>query len=412
VSGRSLKRLIFGAGAAVVAAGAGAYLLLARDAAGGVLLTLVPASTREAPAARGASRSFIAWAGGGADPVILTEDVWSASSASPSFDGRRFVFKGRRASSEAPRIWEMRIGGSRPRAITEGRGDPDDPAYLPDGRIVFSDGAGESGGAEAGARALYSCALDGSDLRRLTFGVHRDVSPVVLEDGRVRFDRGLRGPDPAAQSVPMTIRPDGTGVARLHGPSYSEPSWRSEAARTPSTETRGAAAPPAVADYAVVSAVSVSAREVPPVLTSVVNPEKTTGTLLCLDAHASRLPEIAGLPRGAIDRVRVARMVAPRGDGSPAEGEFLGEGPLQPDGSFFIEVPADTPLSLTLVSKEGRALARMASGIWVRPGENRGCIGCHEEGDRVPENSRPLAVAQPPASLAGAVARLGGGDGR
>jgi hypothetical protein len=30
--------------------------------------------------------------------------------------------------------------------------------------------------------------------------------------------------------------------------------------------------------------------------------------------------------------------------------------------------------------------------IWVRPAENRTCVGCHEPHNRAPHNHRPLAV--------------------
>ncbi|MEK7798670.1 MAG: hypothetical protein AAB297_02480, partial [Acidobacteriota bacterium] len=82
--------------------------------------------------------------------------------------------------------------------------------------------------------------------------------------------------------------------------------------------------------------------------------------------------------------------------------------PVLPDGSFFVEVPADTPLRLTLLHRDGRPLAALASGIWVRPNENRGCIGCHEERDRAPENRQPLAVLRPAVGLAFGAAGAGG----
>jgi hypothetical protein len=37
----------------------------------------------------------------------------------------------------------------------------------------------------------------------------------------------------------------------------------------------------------------------------------------------------------------------------------------------------------------------MTSDLWVRPGEQRGCIGCHEPRGRAPENRAILAFDQP-----------------
>ena len=55
----------------------------------------------------------------------------------------------------------------------------------------------------------------------------------------------------------------------------------------------------------------------------------------------------------------------------------LGSVPLAPDGSFSIEVPADVPLALQAVDAEGRSELNEMSWIYVRPGEQRSCIGCH-----------------------------------
>ena len=79
--------------------------------------------------------------------------------------------------------------------------------------------------------------------------------------------------------------------------------------------------------------------------------------------------------------------------------------PVHAEGSFFLEVPADTPLQLELLGDNERVLASLRSGLWVRPNENRGCIGCHENPEIAPQNRLPLAVSVPTgASRDGAVA--------
>ena len=80
--------------------------------------------------------------------------------------------------------------------------------------------------------------------------------------------------------------------------------------------------------------------------------------------------------------------------------ETLGEIPLQADGSFLAEVPANTLLGLETLDDAGRVVAHLPPSFWVRPGENRSCIGCHEPHNSCPENRRPLAVTQPAAQLA------------
>jgi hypothetical protein len=148
-------------------------------------------------------------------------------------------------------------------------------------------------------------------------------------------------------------------------------------------------------------------------LTSVVKHERPTGTLLCLDVYASRLPEVASLPRGSIDRVRIEVGFKESDDGHPPDTDVRSaEAPVFEDGSFLVEVPADVPLRLTLLDEEGKTLGRLESGIWVRPNENRGCLGCHEEPDLAPTNQQPAAVTQAAVSLVKALTPKGDDDAR
>lgn len=85
--------------------------------------------------------------------------------------------------------------------------------------------------------------------------------------------------------------------------------------------------------------------------------------------------------------VRVIRAVAPRagmtgmreaiGETDFEPQQILGYAPIEPDGSFKIQVPADTPLALTVVDGKGRNIQTHLNWIQVRPGERRTCDGCH-----------------------------------
>jgi len=77
----------------------------------------------------------------------------------------------------------------------------------------------------------------------------------------------------------------------------------------------------------------------------------------------------------------------------------LGTVPLAPDGSFFVEVPADTPIALQAVDAEGRSELNEMSWIYVRPGEKRGCVGCHHPRQAAPRNERPFPLAMRVAPL-------------
>jgi Hydrazine synthase alpha subunit middle domain len=112
-----------------------------------------------------------------------------------------------------------------------------------------------------------------------------------------------------------------------------------------------------------------------------VDERKSTGTLLCLNVRNSRNTAVAEAKPSTIRTVRVLAV----------DGQLLGEDSVEADGSFFVEVPADQPLRLELRGPEG-VVAADHSGLWVRPNENRGCIGCHEDPEVAPENRVVQAV--------------------
>ncbi len=391
-AGRAAFAVVLGTVLVLAAAGGFVGLRGGRAAAPGILASVAKGGGSTAMGMGVPERTYIAFASpDGKSLRSLTEDFYTASSPSVSFDGRRFLYAGRHTPREAPAIWERGIDGSRLRSVTSGNGDPAGPVYMPDGRILYSDLP--AAGAATEARSLFSCAADGSDIRRLTFGEQQDLSPRLLDDGRVAFLRRVLVPPSDAQPMELVIHPDGTGLARL-----SE-----SAGRRSSRENLPALRAPK-GDY-VLGAAETGPRQVPPVLTSVIRTDWKTGTLLCLNAYTSRIPAIASLPPGGIRRVRVTTRTA--------SGDVLaGEAPVMSDGSFFVEVPADTPLQIHLLGEGGTVLASFESGIWIRANENHGCIGCHEDPDRAPENRQPLAVQRPASNLLLALTRKGGSRAR
>jgi len=143
----------------------------------------------------------------------------------------------------------------------------------------------------------------------------------------------------------------------------------------------------------VVDVQSLRPRATPQRHLSMLNPKLALGRLLCIDA---RLGEGKGGRR-----IRIRAWHAASADGAPGTGRILREWPLEPDGSFFADVPADLPLAFELLDAEGALLRRTVTPIWVRPNESRGCIGCHEPRDTVPPNLRPLAAGRRPVRVRG-----------
>lgn len=57
---------------------------------------------------------------------------------------------------------------------------------------------------------------------------------------------------------------------------------------------------------------------------------------------------------------------------------ILGTAPVEPDGSAYVEVPADSFVYFQLLDGHGAMVQSMRSGTIIRPGEMLGCGGCHE----------------------------------
>ncbi len=174
---------------------------------------------------------------------------------------------------------------------------------------------------------------------------------------------------------------------------------------------KGPSAPgyqPSAAHSAVYAAARPPPRSMPPVVReSDGSRPEATGFLYCQNIFTTRHTD------ADIGRVRAVRVY----EGRPftltptdsiymhigTEGRELGTIPVAPDGSFYVEVPADRALSIQAVDAEGRAVIGELSWIYARPGERRSCAGCHADTDRVPPSSaRPAAAMRPMKLLGGA----------
>lgn len=112
--------------------------------------------------------------------------------------------------------------------------------------------------------------------------------------------------------------------------------------------------------------------------------------------------------------IRATRVVAPQA-GSTGMREAIGEtdfepqqilgyAPIEPDGSFKLHVPADTPIALTVIDNKGRGIQTHLNWIQVRPGERRTCLGCHSPRRGASINSGTVVDTVPAALLPPAAA--------
>ena len=77
---------------------------------------------------------------------------------------------------------------------------------------------------------------------------------------------------------------------------------------------------------------------------------------------------------------------------------LLGTAPLEADGSFYFRVPADTPFRFELLDANEDVLVHETEFHYLRPGETKGCVGCHEPLRQTPPSARPIAMSHPPAN--------------
>jgi len=77
---------------------------------------------------------------------------------------------------------------------------------------------------------------------------------------------------------------------------------------------------------------------------------------------------------------------------------ILGTVPIEDDGSAHFTVPADTPVYFQLLDENQMELRRMRTFISFQPGEQRGCVGCHEtRGEAVVDGPFPSASLREPS---------------
>jgi len=138
-----------------------------------------------------------------------------------SWDASQVIFTRREESNPWWHVYQMNIDGSRLTQLTKGPYHDVGPAFLPDGRIVFST-------SRAGIRdeyhgypctALWVMDADGRQMKPIATNIGRDNEPAVLSDGRVAFSRlEVFYSRNKTELTLHAVRPDGTQDVVLYGP--------------------------------------------------------------------------------------------------------------------------------------------------------------------------------------------------
>jgi len=344
---------------------------------------------------------------------------FASADATVSYDGRRILFSARPTREDRWQIWESNVdGGNRHRVLVSAEACIR-PLYLPDGRVVYTRGS-----------QIETITLATGKIDVLTPFPGRYLTDDVLHDGRILFEW---------DGELFTVYPDGTGVESVrceHGPRrsggrqvstsdlifgvdgglarFTSPLTTQQKLAPASLEIAGPIAEIAPdrwlvagrkgGEYAIyqtgprsarfdrveavqglnaVEPVIVTAKVPPREFPSALVQTRATGNLLCLDANEAKPPI-----DGKIQAVRVYTR-----DAAGASHVF-GSTKVAADGSFYVEVPANRPIRIELLDAAGGSLRAEHNWFWMRPSEQRVCVGCHAGPERAPENRVPEILNQ------------------
>ena len=210
----------------------------------GARLFLKASATADAETQDIASRAF-------AGPQFLDDNGqlrYDVKDLHVSHDGSRLLFAMRAPEIEDAddedqptwNIWEYDVSTDILRRIidsdvTAGAGQDVAPAYLPDGRIVFSStrqriskavlldegkpqysGLDEEG--DSPGFVLHVMDDDGQNIEQITFNQSHDLDPMVADDGTIVFSRWDNAGQTRNNGVNLyRVNPDGTGLSYLFG---------------------------------------------------------------------------------------------------------------------------------------------------------------------------------------------------
>jgi hypothetical protein len=371
----------------------------------------------------------------GSGKVQLTQG--SEYSVGPVFAGARFylddpeptpqiVFARSTGASGSFALFGTDVDGKALHRLTFNPVSDFAPAVLPTGRIVFTSWQryGDSD-APNGRLALLAVNIDGTDLMPF-HGNHepprfKDMATVARVGDRVYFVESDRWPwlgggdlayvswrRPLTSYRSLNAAADDGGVFHSPAPlpdggllaSYRASADSVFAIYRLDPETgRRVGTVFEQAGWHAIDAQALAERAPVPGRSNWLKPGATTGVFYCLNSYRTSLgegPNPVVAPPGTIKHVRVIEAQQRR---------ILGIAPVEPDGSFHIRVPAETPITFQLLDADYLALRTQRTWTWVMGNENRGCVGCHEDRELAPPNRMVTALIKPPVDLALPVAR-------
>ena len=152
--------------------------------------------------------------------VLLDDPKGGIRDPRVHYDGGKILFSYRKGGSHHYHLCEINVDGSGLRQLTSGDCDDVDPAYLPDGGIIFSSSRCNRfiPCNRVQAAIIYRMDADGSNVQCLSANGLLEDRPAVLPDGRIIYTR-WEYLDRAAETFRdlWVMNPDGTGQMILFG---------------------------------------------------------------------------------------------------------------------------------------------------------------------------------------------------
>lgn len=381
---------------------------------------------------------------GKAQPLV--PDFAVTADANISFDAKTVLFAGKKIAGDPWQVWELTLADRSVRKVIASTGDAIRPLYLPGNRLVYAQRTGHR-------FQLTAAGLDGADAHPLSYMQAGALPADVLADGRILFEAAFplgaelsRNPARGVTPELYLVYSDGSGVESYrcdhgsarwgghqlssgdvvftHGASlarFTSPLATEQRITAPRGDYAGAiaetisgawllsvrSAPSApyalklwVPGSAALQTILMQDRQnlvEPALLVPRLTPKRhpsalhewSYANLLALDARESR----EGMLKITPARVRLETLDAA---GHPVA---LGTAPVEADGSFFVQTPADKPIRFVLLDQKGATLRQEHGWFWVRSGEQRICVGCHAGPEHAPENRVPAVLLRSTAPV-------------
>ena len=149
-------------------------------------------------------------------------------------------------------------------------------------------------------------------------------------------------------------------------------------------------------------------KKMPPVIPDRIKPGEKEATVFIQDIYDGE--GLRGVPRGTVKSLRLHvydYAYVKSGSNHEAMGiqsgwdikRNIGTVPVEEDGSAIFKIPANMPISIQPLDKDGRAIQWMRSWLTGQPGEVVSCVGCHEDQNTIAIPKRVMASTKEPARL-------------